>query len=181
MKISERDLFNFVFFRYLVEDEKVKYLETTDLFKEEIELLSSFKEAEAKELPPDLKIKLSKAIPYYKLSNVVELYPVTVKKFRKRNDGILRFAADSAELQPKTSSQTFSDENNRYLIKLIKSGNDTKIYLFSTKNEVLKNIELTVEPQNLKFYMEDNYKPLELKNFTNIQKIKLEFFQVSTN
>lgn len=179
MEIGERDLFNYIFYRNLLEKEKAEYLETTNKFDEELGFFLSLKDAYSEELQTEFKQEIAEKIPAYKISNVIELY--AEKKRGKGKDTRLKLAADSAELSQHNSSQTFSDKNKNYLVKLISSEEKTKIFVFSTKDKLLNNVDIIIEPQNLKLHMDNNSKPLELNEIGNIQKIKLEFLNAELN
>jgi len=174
MKINERDLFNFVFSKGLLDKEKAEYIKVKNLFNEEIFFLKSLKNASSEKITPDSKRKIAQKIPSYKYFGTIELYPEDVKKIKLKFNKSLLLAADSAELKPQNTSQTFIDENKNYLIKLISSETESKIFVFSTKEELLYNLNITLEPQHIKFHMNDNSKPLELNEAYDVQKIKLE-------
>ncbi|HAB54406.1 MAG TPA: hypothetical protein DCE80_19870, partial [Ignavibacteriales bacterium] len=82
MNISERDIFNFVFYPKNLSTEKVTYLKNSKVFDEEIDFYRSLKKSLEEELTEDLKQKLAEKIPLYVPLKIFILYPVkeTVKK-----------------------------------------------------------------------------------------------------
>jgi hypothetical protein len=65
MEITERDLFNYVFYKNLIEKEKIEYLENSVIYKSEIDFLTSIKNALSEELTDETKEKISRKIPAY--------------------------------------------------------------------------------------------------------------------
>jgi hypothetical protein len=83
MEITERDLFNFVFFREKLSVEKADYIESSEMFNEEIEFFASLKEKLADEVPDDIKGKLASGISDYNFVPISE-NDSSVKKTRRK-------------------------------------------------------------------------------------------------
>lgn len=177
MDITEKDLFNYVFYRDTLSEDKVKYLKNTDMYKDEIDFFSSLKNSISGELSAEVKNKLTEKIPEYKNDTfqVIVLYPVIEKSKRKKSDRGLVLAADSAELKQQQASQTFSDDKKEYLIKLISSESETKIFVFSTSEHELKNIRIKLHPNEKEYFLKDSSNPLEVNETVNAESISLEF------
>jgi hypothetical protein len=173
MIIDEQDLFNFVFFPEKVSEEKRKLLDTDKSFSEAIEFYNQLKLNSERELTSSVKKKLAEKIPAYKLRDMIELYHLNILKPQNQNGS--RMAAATKELIPKTTTKTFVDSDKDYLIKVLNYGNETKIFVFSTKDEEVKNFDIVIEPQNLKYHFEDNSEPLIINQSVDAEKIQLKF------
>jgi hypothetical protein len=126
------------------------------------------------ELDSEIKKKLAQKIPVYKTSNIIVLYPEVEKiKKKKKSEGLI-LAADSAELKSQQTSQTFSDEKKEYLVKLISSESTTKIFVFSTSESELKNLKLTLHPNDKQYFLKDNSNHLEVNENIIAESISLE-------
>lgn len=172
MKISERDIFNFVFYPDLVREEIKLFLQSIEDSTDAIIFYKELKESLDKGISIETQKKLSEKIPAYKFSNVIELYPIEEIK-KKRNSYTL--AAASPEEQPKIVTKTFYDEDKSYIIKVINYEKNSKIFVFSTQQEVIKNFDIVVKPENQRFHLDDNSLPLELSNRIAPESISIEF------
>lgn len=174
MKISERDLFDFVFYPENLSSQKVEYLKTSKVFDEEINYYRTLKKSLAEELPFEVKQKIADRIPIYKLTNSVMLYPVKAKR-RKPNGTATVLAADSPEEKPFVTAKTFIDHANHYLIRLLNFKNSSKIFVFSTTDEILRNYKVIVKPSGQSFEQIDNSSPIEISTPIEAENIELQF------
>lgn len=172
--ITEKDLFDFVFFPTLLSKEKFSYLENSDDFKEEIEFFTDLKSSLQLELTSEQKQLIAEKIPAYNPVNIIKLYPVEQAKKRKVNGLILAAASENIN-KPTVTSRTFYDDNKTYIIKVLNYENSSKIFVFSTQYEVIKNFDLIISPQNLRYHIDDNTIPLELDYNVNPESVTLEF------
>ncbi|AFH48038.1 Hypothetical protein IALB_0326 [Ignavibacterium album JCM 16511] len=172
--ITEKDLFDFVFFPTMLSKEKFSYLENSGDFQDELAFFTELKKSLQTELTQQQKQLIAEKIPAYKLLNIIELYPVEQKNKRKVN-GLILAAASENNNKPKVTSRTFYDDNKTYIIKVINYENTSKIFVFSTQYEVIKNFDLIISPQNLRYHIDDNTIPLELDFNVNPESIRLEF------
>lgn len=183
MEITERDLFNYVFYKETLAEDKAEFLKRTDIYKDEIDFFNSLKNSLSEEISPELKKKIAQKIPAYRkdpdlsrdnLSTVIVLYPVVEKTKRKKKSEGLVLAADSAEMKQLQASQTFSDEKKEYLIKLVSAESETKIFVFSTSESELKNLKLTLHPKEKEYFLKDNSNPLEVNENVIVESISLK-------
>lgn len=172
MKISERDIFNFVFYPGQVREEIKLFLQSIEESTDAIIFYKELKESLDKGISIEAKKKLSNKIPAYKFNNFIQLYPVEEIK-KKRNSYTL--AAASPEESPKIVTKTFYDEDKSYIIKVINYERNSKIFVFSTQQEVIKNFDLIIQPNNEKYHIKDNLIPLELNQQTQADSIQIEF------
>ena len=92
----------------------------------------------------------------------------------KRNSEFLVLAAASVPEEPKITAQSFIDEQNHLLVRVIKSKDITRIYAFSTEDKELKNIKLKILPSGKEFFMPNNSFPLKIKENLLIEEIQIE-------
>ena len=159
MKINERDIFNFIFYPELVAEDIRSFLRSIEDSSDAIIFYKELKESLELELPTEIKKKISEKIPLYKFSNVIQLFPV--EEIKKKRNGVV-LAAASPEETPKIVTKTFYDEDKSYIIKVINYEKNSKIFVFSTQQEVIKNFDLIIQPNNEKYHIKDNSLPLEL-------------------
>lgn len=171
--IDEQELFNYVFFPQSVADEKVEKIASDNSFEEVIEFYRNLK-SNSENSPDDvLKSKIAQKISAYSLSNVIRLYALKDRTQNKQNAN--RLAADSKEMRPKMVTKTFVDNDKEYLIKVLNYGGQTKVFVFSTKDEVVKNFDIIIEPNNLKYHFDDNSEPLKIEHNIDAAKIEIRF------
>ena len=171
--IDEQDLFNYVFFPESTPDEIRLIIESGNTWIEIIEFYKNLKSNSNNRADDTLKRKIAKKIPAYSLANVIQLYALKEPYIPKQNGN--RLAADSKELKPKLTTKTFVDNDKEYLIKVLNYGNQTKVFVFSTKDEVVKNFDIVIEPHNLKYHFEDNSEPLKIEKSIEAEKIEIRF------
>ncbi|HCY76044.1 MAG TPA: hypothetical protein DHV28_08995 [Ignavibacteriales bacterium] len=171
--VDEEDLFNYIFFPEKVQKEIKLKIEVNNSF---VEILEFYKQIKAQSTDPidETVIKMiSSKIPAYSLLNVIRLYPLHEPKDSKQKFN--RYAADSKELTPKMTTKTFVDNDKEYMIKVLNYGEMTKVFVFSTKDEVVKNFEIIIEPHNLKYHFDDNSEPLKIDKPIEAEKIEIRF------
>jgi hypothetical protein len=171
--IEEQDLFNYVFFTDIISNEKKEIIESDKSFDEILEFYTHLKLNSNNEPDEILKKKIASKIPAYSFSNVIKLYVIEDKLHPNQN--VNRLAAGSKELKPKMTTKSFVDNDKEYLIKVLDYEDHTKLYVFSTKDEIVKNFDVVIEPDNLKYHFEDNTEPLLIKHSIEADKIELRF------
>ena len=173
MIINEQDLFAYVFFPESLGLDKKQTIESDKSLNEDIEFYRQLKLNSESSLSTDIKKKLAEKISAYKLADIIELYPL--RDVIPQNKNGIRLAASTKELTPKTITKTFVDSEKEYLIKVLNYGNETKIFVFSTKDEIVRNFDVVFEPKNLTFHFEDNSEPLIINHSIDAEKIQLKF------
>ncbi|WP_337865427.1 hypothetical protein [Ignavibacterium sp.] len=171
--ITEKVLFNYVFFPDVLSPEVAEYLNNSKDFSEEIEFFKELKKSIQSELSFQEKKLLAKKISSYQLNEIIELYPVQTPSKKKEN-GLILAAASEEQRKPIVSSRTYYDNNKTYIIKVINYENSCKIFVFSTQYELIENFDLIITPQNLKYHIDDNTVPLELDFNVVPESITLE-------
>ena len=171
--IDEHDLFCYIFFPTSVAYEKNKIIESEKSYEEILEFYTQLKTNSESSPDESLKRKIANKIPAYSLSNVIQLYALKNPEVPKQNGN--RLAAGSTELKPKMTTKTFVDNDKEYLIKVLNYADITKVFVFSTKDEVVKNFDIIIEPHNLKYHFEDNSEPLKIDKVIETDSITLKF------
>lgn len=172
--ITEKDLFDFVFFPELLSKDKLAYLENSNDFSGELAFFTELKNSLQTEISREEKELIAQKIPTYKPAEIIQLFPVETSKKRKVN-GLILAAASENNNKPTVTSRTFYDDNKTYIIKVINYENSSKIFVFSTQYEVIKNFDLVITPNNIRYHIDDNTIPLELDHNVNPESITLEF------
>lgn len=173
MMINEQDIFTYVFFPERLNVEKKQIIASDKTLEETIEFYMHLKQNSESEPSYSLKKKIAEKIPTYKFADVIELLPL--KQITPQNQNGSRMAAATKELTPKMTAKTFVDNEKDYLIKVLNYGNETKVFVFSTKDEVVKNFDIIIEPNNLTYHFEDNSEPLVISHPVDAEKIQLKF------
>lgn len=175
LNITEKDIFNFVFFNNLISTEKEEYLNGNSNFKVQLDFYKKLKDVFLEEIPNNIKDKIVSGIEAYKKIKTFILYPVDYGHKKKHSD-VLILAADSIAAESnEIKSKTFIDEGRNYLIRLIKENSKSKIYVFSTHEPVMKNFTVVIKPQSVKYVLDNNSRPLEIEGNIDPESIEIEF------
>lgn len=174
MKITEQDIFRFVFYKDSLDESKKLFLAESSLFNNAIEFYQKLKDSLTVEIPDNVKKMIAEKIPSYEFSNVIRLFRIDPEIKKKKQDVLVLAAASEKKEENRFSS--FMDENKEYLVRLEESENRSRIFVFSTKSEQLKKFTLTILPSDKKISFEDNTQPIELS-----EKIKIDSFQLEFN
>ena len=174
--IEEQDLFNFIFYPESISEEKKTVIAADKTLIEALEFYQQLRNNANWQHSDSLKKLMAKKILAYTLYNVISLYPLKVPAIEGRKES--RFAAGSIDLAPKMTTKTFVDNEKEYLIKVLSYEETTKIFVFSTNDEVVKDFDIIIEPQNLRFHFDNNMEPLEIKQSIDAERIQIDFSKV---
>lgn len=172
LKITERDIFNFVFYPELVKDEIRLFLQSIENTTDAIIFYKNLKASLNEPIDNNLKMKIAQKIKAYKYNNIIKLFPV--EELKKKKNGVV-LAAASEEEKPRIVTKTFYNEDKTYIIKVINYKDNSKIFVFSTQQEVIKDFEIIILPENKKYHCNDNSLPLELSSPVEAESIQIEF------
>ncbi len=172
ISINEQDLFNYIFFPENLSDEKKEMIGADKSLGEILEFYRKLRTGSESLPDKSLKERIADKIPAYTLPGFIQLHPLKDSGVTKPNGS--RLAADSKELTAKMTSKTFVDNEKEYLIKVLNYSNMTKVFVFSAKNETVKNFNLIIEPQNLHYHLDDNSEPLMIDQSIEAESIRLE-------
>jgi hypothetical protein len=167
MYITERDIFNSVFFPHLIPDELRD--EITLKFKNESIFYQQLKSTIETPLTETVKKKLSKRIPAYTPS--VILYPLIPDVQKKKSDRPILAAASPDSDSIKIF--TFIDQLKKYIIRILIDNNKSKIFVFSGEYEVIHNYKIRLSPEADLIPIENNLNPLELPYVVEANQIEL--------
>ena len=94
---------------------------------------------------------------------------------KRKPEHLVLAAASEKNSVPKLVTKTFVDDGKDYLIKLLTYGKNSKIFVFSTQDEILKDFDIVISPQNLRFHLNDNTEPLKIDQSIDPEQITIEF------
>jgi len=174
MKVTERDIFNFVFYPEMVSEEIWSFLSSIEDTSENVIFYKQLKSSLEMKIKPTVQSEIAKKINVYELRNVIILYPMHNPVKEKKHDYLV-LAAASDDNTPKMVTKTFVDDGKDYLIKILTYGNKTKVFVFSTHDEIVKDFDIVIQPQNLRFHIEDNTEPLKIDQAIEAEQVSLEF------
>lgn len=171
--VTEKDIYNYIFFPHLVDEEKKRIMTESPDYAGLIDVYRGIK-SDTEKIPDNaIKNSLAAKIRLYDYNRFFRLKNVEGEKpKRKREFTVL--AAASEDEKPSVTAKSFLDENNQYLIRVIKTADKTRIYSFSADEQEIKNFKLTVLPSGKEFLMKDNSTPLELSEDFEFEEIHLE-------
>ena len=172
MEITEKDIFNFVFYTNLLPPKKIKYIEGSTNFSKGIKFYQSLKLLLSQNLTVEIKNLISEKIPVYK-SMMHKLY--LVKEVNSKRKSNLILVADSPKIKSKMTSATFIDDEKQYLIKLHNYENSAKIYVFSTSKEKIENYKIIIHPSNNILEQADNSNPIIIDAPVEVSSMELQF------
>ena len=175
MKVTERDIFNYVFFPESLRAEIRAFLSSIEDSSEAVIFYKEMKSALDQEISLSLKQKIAKKIKAYKLPSVITLYPMHQPLSQKKSNYFVLAAASENNTAPQMVTKTFVDDGKDYLIKVLTYGSTTKVFVFSTHDEILKDFNIVIEPQNLKYHLNDNTEPLKIDQAIDADLVKIEF------
>jgi hypothetical protein len=162
--ISEQDIFNFVFYPDQLSIEKKEYLNRhIDEFKEQIDFCMALKQT---------TVQYAKGKETSKHDfTIVELMPI--QPITPNNNNYLTLAAASAELSKKIETKTFMDANSRFLVRLVCTENEKKLYVFS-KEKCLEDIKITLFPSEKCYKINPVESSIVIDKTEEIEKISIE-------
>ena len=167
-KITERDIYKFVFSPESLDLEKRTYLESNrERFMKEMEFCQ-----ELKNTSPSLETEELVEIIIGKIGSikVAELLPGIISS--EAHDSKLRLAADSLNLNKKTYSSSFADQSSDHIVKIINNDSQTLLYLFSS--DPISKARITFFPSETSYIIKDTSKPIEILNESIIQRVTVE-------
>ncbi len=174
MNITEKDIFDFVFYPLELNPAKKKFIsDNLEKFAQQIEIL---KKLENNSTEVDEKLIASfefKSKNFGKRQKSKTLLKQDSGGYPKKNE-VWKFAAASMKLNKKIITETFMDVDSKYLLKLLVSNKLTKMFLFANDNSQLKNMKVTLYPSGESYLMQDNSRPLEIEGEIIADSITIE-------
>lgn len=171
--ITEQDIFNLIFFPHLVDVEKKFIIENSPDYKYLLDFYRTLKADSEKPISEQVKHDLSIKINIYNHVRFFRLKKIDESKPPRKREFVV-LAAASADEKPEVIAKSFLDENNKYLIRVIKTKDITKIYSFSSDEQEIQNFKIKILPSGKEFLMKDNSAPLELNEDLEFEEVHLE-------
>lgn len=166
IKITEEDIFKFVFSPESLSKEKLEYLlENKERFEKEIILCKEFYTFKVEDIESMTQKVLEKSN-----RKVIELHPNIPKPIQK--NGINLAAATELTEKPR-SAFSFSDPDSKYLVRIIKTDIQNLLYLFTSEKK--KDVyRLKFFPSETEYKITDLSQPIEILEEKTIEKILIE-------
>ncbi len=171
MKITEADIFSFIFYPDELESEKADYIERNkNEFKDQLENCRALKnDVESGETSTPEKL--------YSLTNLVNKRKVIdfirIEHKKETAPENYKLAAASPDLQNKAVTDTYINRKEKFLIKVISTQESNKIYLFNETGSEVNNYELILSPSGKILKQETNNIPAIISPAEKIDNIKL--------
>ena len=168
MNITEKDIYKFVFYKSELSQEKQNFISINlDKFAASIELLNEIKLNTENEVSSVTIKKITDLIEQDQPNKEIILTPID---FKNCSD-YLTLAADSKSYDGNNTTQTFTDNGNNYIAKIVKGDNETKLFLFANTSIENSEISFVIHPSNEKYSLENNKSNCIVLKKQNIEKI----------
>ena len=172
MTISEEEIFKYVLFPDNLSNDVKEYIKKNEnLFSVQIDFYKSYISSFNSDEISGLADKAIRKIPL--LQNIIILYPVVNKNIHGKKS--LTLAAASQEIAAKQSeSITYSDENSKYLVRLIRDKEKSILFFFSKTEDKDKKLKITFLPSHEILHIENTSQQIGVSQFDEIEKIMIE-------
>lgn len=178
MKIQEQDLFNYIFFPTILCKQKEEYiLIHKNKFKSEFDLMNKIKSQINGTVNHEIIDKIIQKIREFKKKTEIVLNKTNnLPPFNGNN---LVLAAESRDLDEKVYTDTFQDKDSEFMVKIINSIKENKIFLLNRSMIELKNIKMRLDPSGMFLNIKSSLKPMvispkiEITNITIIPENKV--------
>lgn len=168
IKITEEDIYKFVFSPKTLEKDKFDYLtENRDRFKNEIALCTDLKESALEKDADSLTNSIIERISSHKRTLLLP----QLSKSNEENG--VKLAAASVTMTKRPDSMSFIDEEAKYVIRIVKTETDRLLYLFTNDNSV-KGYKIQLYPSEAVYQMADVSQPIEISEEDTISEILIE-------
>lgn len=171
MKITEKDIFNFIFSPGELESDKYSYIEINkNDFAEQIEYCIQLKnDADKSQIePPEKLYSLTSLV---KKKKVIDFMKIEKKTNRAAEN--YKLAAASPELEDKVITDTYINQKEKFLIKVVSTNESNKIYLFNETGSEVNNFQFILSPSGRILSQETNNIPAVVNPPDKIENIKL--------
>lgn len=165
-KMTEKEIFDYVFFAKDVDESIEKNVEQIDFYKK-------LKNTIDEKLTPDIKSKLMEKIQIYKPVTRLLLIPFEEPKPQSA-PLVERLAADSDNSKEEISTRTFIDKDKNIIIRQVTKEGESNLFVFSVENQELKNFRLVIHPPKTEIECADNAAPFAVASDLQIEKIEIE-------
>jgi len=169
-KITEQDIFFYVFSKDELNTDKIKYIEENlSFFTDQISFCEEFNSDKTDD--DELRSVISQKISEYSVK-IVDLYPVKLNNPLPGNK--LKYAAASAEADVFYPAETFIDKNSEYLTRITRNNNTVKLYIYQKGSNEDTPLNVIIYPAQKKFTIENPSEGFLLEGVTKIERIRIE-------
>lgn len=170
MIITEKDIFTFVFSNENLENEKSKFIVKNILnYKKAIDFYKDFYSTLKEDDNNITNNLLTETFKSIQDQNVITLKPFLLDNNEREYK--IRFAAASSMKEDSSDATTFINEENKLLVRVIKSNGKLKIYFNAAEDSRYRDAELKFLPSNLTFKITDDC--LEIEGIPEITEIQI--------
>ena len=170
--ISEQDIFEYVFYNEMLEESKRNFINNNkEKFSYQIEFyerIKNFKQTDISDQEVENLIKKINSV-----ERIVTLYPNKEYESKKR----YTLAAASYTLENKITSSTLTDKDSKYMIRVIKYQSHFEVVVFAADLKPISKYKLTIYPDKIEYYGDNNTQGFKIKDLNVIEKIKLEILK----
>ena len=172
MTISEKELYNFVFYPDKLSSHIFEYINNNkEKFQEQILLLNDLKQAANENLhDKDIVSEI-----YNRIAELEELKNIELSLVSVDNSGNIKNLPelDSWDLEKNVQVKSFSDKHSRFLAKVVSSDTQTSILIINNDFSEIRDVEITIYPTEEIFLISNSSEPLILKPKREIKKLLL--------
>ena len=168
--ISEKDLYMFVFYPDRLPGVKIDYINLNiTKYEEELKLLNEIKASLDEPHSQNIYSKIDEKIIEYSDPSEIILEKIKVNDDSEYNI----MYADSPSSLSYVKSETFKDEKNKYLGKVLSSNENTRVFIFKKDKKKFLEFRITLYPSKETYYTNSQDMPLVLIPSQTINRIHL--------
>ena len=168
IKITEEDIYRFVFSPESLSKDKFDYLTANrERFKNEIAFCSELKNVSTSE-----EVRSITDAIYQKInsSTIIKLFPQITKPIEENG---VKLAAASILKEKKPNSISFIDSKSKYLVRIVKTDSQYLLYLF-TEEDAITSFRIRFNPSESVYQINDISQPIEIIEEMHIEDITIE-------
>ena len=170
-EVTENDIFKYVFYPDDLSDKLRHYIKINKLvYQDQIDLMTTMKDQLNTPLEKSLLDKIHKRIDEYNRSEIIVLKKVVIN--HQQNHYIL--AADSVDREEPLLTETFKDDEEQYLAKVITTNGKNKIYILSKDPKIELEFILKLYPTEDEFRGSSNDQPIVVIPKQKIEEIEIQ-------
>lgn len=168
INITEKDLYDYIFDQEKLTHDKIRYIElNTVLYNHDLDLLNELKENLINSVDELIVAKINEKIGNYSSNNQITLK----KRIINTNLESLSNKIDFNETETSFIKDSYWDESNIILGKVVSTKDDCKIYIYSNLFKEIKDLKLTLYPSGDNHYSSSANLPLIINPRETIDEI----------
>ena len=168
VNISEKDLYDYTFNQRILSNDKIRYIDLNkELYKEDLDLLGELKEQLNNSVDELIIVRINEKIENHSSKNQIILKKRNINK----NLESLINEIDFSETETGFIKDSYWDELNNVLGKVISTKGYCKVYIFSKHFEETEDLKITLYPSGSIHYINISDLPLIIKPKEIIDKI----------